>query len=181
MRRIAFFAVLALSLAILLPAATLQKLTLGDMSRKSTAIVRARVLSSYAQQHGSIIYTHYRIQVSEWWKGSGAAALDVVVPGGLAGGLRQTISGAPQLLAGGDQVFFLWTGSSGLTHIIGLSQGLFKVQRDASGEVTATRTASTETVLDPASGQSVGDESLSFRLSDLHQRVSAAISTGGQQ
>jgi hypothetical protein len=181
MRRIALFAVLALSLVILLPAATLQKLTLGDMSQKSTAIVRARVLSSYAQQHGSIIYTHYRIQVSEWWKGSGATALDVVVPGGLAGGLRQTFSGAPQLPSGGEHVLFLWTGSGGLTHIIGLSQGLFKVQRDANGEIMARRAASTETMLDPASGRSVGDEALTFHLSDLHQRVSAAISAGGQK
>lgn len=181
MRSLALFAVLAFSLAILLPAATLQKLTLGDMSQKSSAIVRARVLSSHAQQHGSIIYTHYRIQVSEWWKGSGAPALDVVVPGGLAGGLRQTISGAPQLPSGDELVLFLWTGPSGRTHIIGLSQGLFKVQRDADGQIMATRAASTETMLDPASGRSVGDEALTFRLSDLHQRVSAAMSSGGQK
>jgi hypothetical protein len=172
---------LATSSAALLPAATLQKLSLDDMIQKSTAIVRARVLSSYAGQHGPIIYTHYRLQVSEWWKSSGATALEVVVPGGSAGGVRQTFSGAPQLVSGGDLVLFLWTGSSGLTHIIGLSQGLFKVSLNTSGESVATRGASTERMIDPANGLSVSDRSVTFRLSDLRKQVRATLASGGQK
>jgi hypothetical protein len=179
MRGIALSAALALSLAILLPAATLQKLSLDDMTQKSTAIVRARVLSSYAAQHGAIIYTHYRVQVSEWWKGSGRSELDLVVPGGLAGGLRQTFSGAPRLPLGGEGVFFLWTGPSGLTHIIGLSQGLFLVGRDANGEVVAKRAASTERMIDPVSGRLMADEAVTLPLSELRHRVGVRLRSGG--
>lgn len=179
MRGLVRFLALALLLAVLLPAATLQKLSVAEMARKSTAIVRARVLDSYAAQHGSIIYTHYQLQVSEWWKGSGGEAVDVVTPGGVVGAARQVFSGSPQLLPGREHVLFLWTGSNGLTQIVGLTQGLFKVSRDASGQVMATREATGATMLDPATGHAVGDESASYRLSDLRQRVGAAMATGG--
>ncbi|MGO9094595.1 MAG: hypothetical protein ACLQGV_05175 [Bryobacteraceae bacterium] len=179
MRGIVRIAVLALSLAILLPAATLQRLSLDDLAQKSTAIVRVRALDSYAAQSNSIIYTHYRLQVVEWWKGSGGEAAEVVTPGGVVGASKQVFSGAPQLVMGGDYVLFLWKGPSGLTHIVGLSQGLFKVGRDANGQVVATREASAGPMLDPATGQAVGDRAASYSLSDLRQRVGAAIATGG--
>ena len=181
MRAVTVFAILALLLAGLLPAATLEKLSLDDMVQKSTAIVRARVLSSYAQQQGAIIYTHYRIQVSEWWKGSGPASADVVVPGGSVAGMRQTFSGSPQLAPASEHVLFLWTSARGLTHIIGLSQGLFDLTRDANGDLVATRAASSETMIDRRSGRSVGDEPLSFRLSELRQRVTSGLAAGGHK
>jgi hypothetical protein len=181
MRGIFRLGVLALLLGILLPAATLQKLSLDDMIQKSTAIVRARVLSSYGAQYGSTIYTHYRVQVSESWKGPAATSLDVVVPGGSAGGLRQRFSGAPSLLPNSEYVLFLWTSRSGLTHILGLTQGLFSLTADANGQYTALRAATTETMIDPASGRSVRDETLIFRLNDLRQRVSASLAAGGRK
>ena len=179
MRGIVRIAALALLLAVLLPAATLQKLSLAEMAQKSTAIVRARVLDSYAAQHGSIIYTHYRLQVAEWWKGSGGEALDIVTPGGALGAARQVFAGSPQLVPGAEHVLFLWTGSNGLTQIVGLTQGLFKLSRDANGQVVATREASGATMLDPATGRAVGDEAASYRVGDLRQRVGAALATGG--
>jgi len=63
---------------------------------------------------------------------------------------------------GGEYVLFLWKGPSGLTHIVGLSQGLFKVSRDANGQVIATREASAGPMLDPATGHAVGDQSASY-------------------
>jgi hypothetical protein len=171
----------ALILGVLLPAATLEKLTLDDMTQKATAIVRARVVDSYGARHGAMIYTHYRLQVTERWKGSGATSLEVVVPGGAAAGLRQTFAGAPKLLPANEYVMFLWTGRSGLTHVIGLTQGLFNVSTEAGGEVMAIRPASTETMLDPASGQAVRDENMKLTLSDLRQRVGAKLATGGRR
>lgn len=172
---------MALLLGIFLPAATLQKLSLDDMIQKSTAIVRARVVSSYGAQYGATIYTHYRVQVSESWKGPGGTSLDVVVPGGSAGGLRQSFSGAPSLIANSEYVLFLWTSRSGLTHIIGLTQGLFSLTLDAGGQITALRAATTETMIDPANGRSVRDETLTFRLNDLRQRVSTSLASGGRK
>jgi hypothetical protein len=169
-----------LLLGMLLQAATLEKLALDDMTQQSTAIVRARVTGSYAAANGALIYTHYRVQVGERWKGAEAASLDVVVPGGRANGLRQTISGAPKLMEGREYVLFLWTGPSGLTHIMGLSQGVFDVKTEANGEVVASRAASGELMLDSA-GRPMRDEALTLRLNDLHQRVSRASAEGGRK
>ena len=129
------------SCALPLQCATLERLSLDDMIAKSTAIIRGKAVSSHAAFSGRIIYTHYSIQVSESYKG-GAGTLDVAVPGGVADGLRQAISGAPELQLGREYVLFLWTGPSGITQIIGLTQGLFSVtpgtesepRRHASGQ-----------------------------------------------
>ena len=168
-------------LAAAVEAATLERLAMEDMARKSSVIVRARVTGTYAALHGSTIYTHYSIQILETWKTAGAGASDVVVPGGVAGGLRQTFSGSPRLMAGREYVLFLWTAPrSGLTHIIGLTQGLFNLQRESNGEVVASRAATNEPMLD-RSGRPVQDEPLRLRLSDLRQRVSRALASGGSR
>ncbi len=174
MRALIRFGAATLLLPLLLPAATLEKLSLDEMAQKSTAIVRGRVLSSYGAQRGSIIYTHYRVQVSETWKGAAAADLDVVVPGGAVPGLRQTFSGAPVLASNAEYVLFLWTGASGLTRVIGLTQGMFSVTKGANGEPVAFRPAATEAMIDPATGRLVRDEGLALRVGELRQRVAAS-------
>jgi hypothetical protein len=158
-------------------AATLQRLELDEMAGKSTAIVRGRVTSSYARFHGPAIYTHYRIQVLERWKGADAPEIDVVVPGGIADGLRQTFPGAPKLQAGSEYVLFLWTGASALTNIMGLSQGIFDVQRDIAGNVYAARAATAEGMLD-AAGALVRDEPVRMKFDEMRGRVRAAMAGG---
>src|SRR5579872_7406985 len=105
-----------------LPAATLSRLSLDDMINQSTAIVHARVQSSSTALRGSIIYTYYQIQVLDTWKGQAAGS--VAVPGGAVNGSQQSFDGAPQLTEGKEYIIFLWTSPSGLTQIIGLTQGL---------------------------------------------------------
>lgn len=60
-----------------LAGATLERLTLDDLTAKSTAIVPGKVISSYASFRGPIIYTHYEVQVSEQ-QGTSGSSLDVV-------------------------------------------------------------------------------------------------------
>lgn len=170
--------VAALLAPILLPAATLEKLSLEEMSQKATAIVRGRVLSSNGAQHGPLIYTHYRIQVSETWKGSVPSGLEVVVPGGAVRGLRQTFPGAPVLAPDTEYVLFLWTGANGLTRVIGLTQGMFMVTRDSNGELMAYRPAATDAMFDRAAGRMVRDEPLTLRMRELRQRVAASAAGG---
>ncbi len=172
MRRATLF-LLALILGGSGLSATLERLTLDDMIQKSTAIVRGRVVSSYAAPHGAVIYTHYRIDVAERWKGPEGSTLDVVVPGGVAGALRQTISGAPRLTPGSEYLLFLWTGTSGLTHVMGLSQGVFSINKNASGDTIASRMPASEVMLD-SSGHMVRDSRISIRLTELHGRVAKA-------
>jgi hypothetical protein len=160
-------------LAVALQAATLEYLSTDDMIGRSTAIVRARVLGTSAAQHGPLIYTHFDVQVTERFKGPEAPRMDVVVPGGAVRGLRQTFSGAPGLVEGGEYLLFLWTGPSGLTHVIGLSQGVFTLTRESGGEVTASRRAGSEAMLDARTGRTVADRPVRLRLTELRSRVAA--------
>jgi len=157
-------------------AATLEQLSFDEMVEKSTAIVRGRVVGSYTTSKGSLIYTHYRVLVSERWKGPAAAEADLVVPGGALGNMRQSFPGAPKLAQGSDYVLFLWKPKSGLTHIIGLTQGLFDVKTDAKGATVASRGASGETMLERATGKPVTEETLSLSMADMNTRISRAMS-----
>jgi len=162
-----------------LPGSTLQQLSLDNMIRLSTAIVHGKTQQSVSSYRGSIIYTHYQVQVSETFKGTAASHLDMVVPGGAANQWQQTFAGAPTLTPGQDYVLFLWTSKSGLTQIIGLSQGLFVVTTNASGQTIVTRAASTERMVN-AAGQQVNDSNMQMPLSDLRSRIQTILGGGGK-
>jgi hypothetical protein len=154
-------------------AATLQQLSLDQMSQSATAIVRARVTGSSASFTGSTIYTHYKLQISETWKGAPAA--EVTLPGGVAGGYRQSFPGVPALQTGADYVLFLWKSSrTGITHVVGLNQGILNVAPQADGSYQVGRPAIGETMLD-AAGHQVKDQAIQMRLSDLKTRVGAGV------
>jgi hypothetical protein len=130
------------ALALPLHATTLSKASLDELIQKSTSIVRGRVVGSQAAARGPLINTYYTIQVVERWKGPGSSQETVQVPGGKLNGKQQNIAGAPKLDTGAEYLFFLWTGPSGATHLLGLSQGVLDVTRDASGNIIAVRQSS---------------------------------------
>src|SRR5581483_6566895 len=87
-------------------AATIQQLSMDQLAQAATAVVRARVVSSAASFTGTTIYTHYKLQIEETWKGFPTS--DVMLPGGASNGVRQSFPGVPQLAVGGEYVLFLW-------------------------------------------------------------------------
>ena len=179
MRRLLPILLLALA-AVPSPAATLEKLTLEEMIRQSTAIVRGKVVGSSVSQRGPLFYTHWKIRVAERWKGEAAAEVEVVTPGGTMNGVRQAFSGAPTLVEGTEYVLFLWTGKSKLTHVIGLSQGVFDLKQDGAGNPILNRPASTEVMLDPKTGREVNDEPMRMRLSDFGSRIRGVLEVARQ-
>lgn len=153
-------------------AATLQQLSLDQMTQSATAIVRARVMGSSASFTGSTIYTHYKLQISETWKGS--PGTEVMIPGGVANGYRQSFPGMPALQTGGEYVLFLWKSSTtGITHVVGLSQGIFNVTQQADGSIQAGRPVIGETMLD-AAGHPARDHAVQMQLADMKARVAPA-------
>ena len=158
-----------------LPCATLEQLTLDDMIAQSTAIVRGTVVDSWAALTSSIIYTHYKVQVSESFKGPQQSSVEIVIAGGVVNNLSQSFSGSPTLNKGDQFVFFLWTSRAGLTQIMGLTQGLFAVAPGADADPMATRAATRELMLDPKTAQPVKDAVLSMRLSDLRSRIASSL------
>jgi len=159
-----------------LPGSTLRQLTLDDMILQSTMIVHGKVQQTSAAFHGSMILTHYRVQVTEILKGSAASVLDIAVPGGVSNGFQQTFAGAPALSSSQDYVLFLWTSKSGITQVIGLSQGLFAVVNNSSGQPMIVRAASAETMLN-AAGQQVTDSDIQMLLTDLRTRIQTVLGT----
>jgi hypothetical protein len=146
--------------------------------QKSTSIVRGRVTGSYATARGSSIYTYHKVQVLDRWKGLAAAQVEVQVPGGTFNGQLQNFGGTPQLTEGAEYVFFLWTGPSGTTHLLGLSQGLLDVTTNAVGEAIVASQVTDAMVLDSATGRPAGSEPLRMKLSDFSSRVTGALKGG---
>jgi hypothetical protein len=89
----------------------------------------------------------------------------------------QNFAGSPTLAIGQEYVLFLWTGKSGMTQLIGLSQGVFGLKPDAKGQAVAERAASTERMLD-AAGAEMQDSPVRMSVRMLKQRVSQALAGG---
>ncbi|MBI2685496.1 MAG: hypothetical protein HYX27_04205 [Acidobacteria bacterium] len=159
------------ALAATLTGTTLEKLTFDDMVAKSTQIVRGRISLTNVQQHGPIYYSHYKVQVSEQYKGTPAKTIDVVVPGGTIGRNQQTFSGVPSFPADTDLVLFLWTSKSGLAHVIGLSQGVFEVTKNTAGETIFSRGAIQEGLVDARTGRPANDTGMRFTAGEFAARV----------
>jgi hypothetical protein len=172
MSRILSCALLFCTAASVASAVTLRQMSMDEMTASATAIVRAQVTGSSVSQIGPTIYTRYKLQVTETWKGS--APGEVLLPGGTVSGLRQSFPGVPQLSTGSEYVLFLWTSSStGITHVIGFSQGIFNVSQQADGSIQASRPATAETMLD-ATGHPVRDQAISMKLADMKSSVAAS-------
>jgi hypothetical protein len=174
MRKLIIMAVAIASLATLpgssLSASTLQRLSWNGTIQQGTS----------SALRGSLIYTHYQLSVTTAYKGTPGQLVDIAVPGGALNGMQQPVSGAPTLIPGQDYVFFLWTSKSGLTQVIGLSQGLFNVTTNAQGQAIVSRGAASEAMLD-SSGQSVTDSNLHMPLTQMVSKIQAVLAGGSVQ
>jgi hypothetical protein len=175
-RKIHLLPVLALAASVtpsLVQAATLQQLSMDQMTDLATAVVRARVTGASAAisiaSGTPTIYTHYQLQVSEVWKGS--ALSEVAMPGGTVNGRHQEFPGVPELKIGSEYVFFLWKSpTTGTIQTLGLTQGIFEVSEQADGSIVAHRRQSGELMVD-ASGRRVSDRAVRMGLTQMKARV----------
>ena len=161
---------LAIGLAASVHATTLQSLSTDDMVSKSTTIVHAKVVGMRTAFSGQDIFTYYQLQVIESWKSPMTQPVEVAVPGGASRGSRQTVVGAPSLSIGGEYVMFVWTSKSGLSQVLGLSQGLFNVRTSSNGDPVLVRPAITDLMLD-STGQVVNPQAITMTLSDLRAKI----------
>lgn len=181
MKRLTLLALVLTACAAPFWCATLERLSFDDMAAKSTLVVRGKVSDTWTALTNGTIFTHYRVQVSETFKGTAGNTVEVMVPGGALNGLHQSFSGAPALNKGDEFVLFLWTSKAGITWITGLTQGLFALPADGTTDPTAKRPASPELMLDPNTARPVKDVAVSMRLSDLRAKIAAALAKGGAQ
>jgi hypothetical protein len=160
------------SVALLAPAGatTLLKMSLDDLILQSNAIVRARITGARTAAIGKDIYTYYQLQVSDTLKKGAILPAEFAVPGGVYGNLRQIGIGSPTFTEGQEYVLFLWTGRSGMTQVIGLSQGSFSLSQDPSGATVLKRPAIDDQMVDK-SGKPVTDSAVTMKWSDLRSLI----------
>ena len=105
---------------------------LGDIARAASAIVRGTVVdvrSDWADSRRRV-ETIVTLRVSESLKGEMRGLVSVKVPGGVLGRYRSVTIGAPSFRQGEEVVLFLGAAPPALPYVIGLGQGVFRVQRD---------------------------------------------------
>ena len=167
----------ALGVAPALRGTTLEQLDLDELIHGSTAVVRAKVSGSTAVRRQNDVFTIYKLDVMEQWKSQPGsnAPLEVAVPGGVAGGIRQMVSGAPLLHPGEEYVLFLWQGRSGLIQLMGLSQGLFRVihTRNRRGDLASSSHRPNARPGGPPCG-TAADAVFAFRSESAHAEQSGA-------
>jgi hypothetical protein len=133
---------------VLLPA------DLADLIAESRAIVHARVIDvrSHLTNGQRDIETLVTVEIAEYFKGDLGPTLTFRVPVGEVGAFRRIVVGAPEFRAGEEVVLFLNSQGPTIPHVLGLSQGVFRVVHDARAGVKmvtppalVTRTESGET------------------------------------
>lgn len=136
---IAFQILAVLSLLTLLDvpagATTFIPTDLVGLSRDARTIARGRVTAVETRwtDDRRRIETLVTLDADTYLKGALGPRVQFIVPGGRLGRFRSIIVGAPELSVGDQLVVFLGVRGPGIPYILGLSQGLFHIARDADG------------------------------------------------
>ena len=110
----------------------------SEMVAASQTIVHGRVVDvqSYETAGRRTIESLVTVQVVESIKGSPGSTAYFKLPGGQVGRYRRVMVGAPQCARGDEVVLFLKGNAPAVPMPFGLTQGLYRVNRDARGQAT---------------------------------------------
>src|SRR6202048_72524 len=106
---------------------------LGELSRDAVAIARGRVAALDARwtEDRGTIETIVTLEVESYLKGSLGSTLRFRVPGGELGRFRSVVVGAPAFAVDQRVVVFLGARGPSVPHVLGMSQGVFRLARAA--------------------------------------------------
>jgi len=104
-------------------------LSVEGLTRVSDTVVRGQVrkMTSVLSDDGRRIYTLVDVDVSSTWRGDRVASAQLIIPGGVVGGIGQRVDGAPTFGGGEEVVVFLNRAEAGGYRVAGLAQGKFSV------------------------------------------------------
>lgn len=187
MRRLTFVFALALGLSLAggAAASVMREASVDEMTREADVVARGRVLSteSKVSADGGRISTVVTLEVVEPWKGTPGSTVRIVVPGGVADGIGQTVHGAPTFATGEDVVVFLRNASRVPAktpvqvpmRVVAMAQGKLDVRRNDAGIEVAVPDLSEVELLRPGAREPVkAPEALPVPVADLKARVKAA-------
>lgn len=134
MRCFASSLLISFLLAIPAFATTVAPISFEQLVNESSAVVYGRVSDVRSQWTADrrFIESVVSIEVIKGMKGGASETLAFTVPGGQVGRYLNVIPGAPIFAPGDLAVFFLTAHGPRLPVTTGLTQGIYRVQRDAS-------------------------------------------------
>lgn len=109
--------------------------SLDELVLEARAIAAGRVVATEARwvDGRRSIETFVTLDVAEYLKGNLGDTVVFRVPGGELGAYRTMIAGAPEFDVGDEVVLFLSARGPAIPHIVGFSQGVFRVVRGSDG------------------------------------------------
>ncbi len=128
---ILFFVALTL-LAIAANATTLVRMRFEELAQQATAVARLRCLSTRSFWHNGEIWTDTQFEVVELAKGALPATVVVRTLGGTLGRLHSSVEESPVFHSGEEIYLFLWGSEDKPLHVLGWSQGTFRIAREIS-------------------------------------------------
>jgi len=127
---------LVLLVAPFVDATTLVPAELGELSHDAVAIARGRVVATDARwtDDRRSIETLVTLDVERYLKGDLGSTVQFLVPGGQLGRFQRVFVGAPAFAADDRVVVFLGASGPTIPHLVGFSQGVYRLVLDrASG------------------------------------------------
>jgi hypothetical protein len=133
MRRCAVTLLFSVLLIAPVFATTIAPLSFEELVNASSAVVYGRVTDVRAQWTADrrFIESVVSVEVIRGMKGSAGETIAFTVPGGQVGRYLNVIPGAPVFAAGDLAVVFLTAHGARMPVTTGLTQGIYRVQRDA--------------------------------------------------
>jgi hypothetical protein len=122
-----------LVLSVLARATVIIPADLGELSHDAFAIVRGRVAAVDPRWTADrrTIETIVTLEVETYLKGTFGPTMQFSVPGGELGRFRSIVVGAPAFAVDQRVVVFLGARGPTVPHVVGFSQGVFRVVRAA--------------------------------------------------
>jgi hypothetical protein len=104
----------------------------GELAREALTIVHGRVVDVRSEwvDGRKRIETVVTLDVQAALKGQPGRTVSVRVPGGDMGRYRSIVIGAPRFREGEEVVLFLGGRAPAIPHLLGLSQGVYRVMRE---------------------------------------------------
>jgi hypothetical protein len=138
MRRSLFAVICCCTLIATVDATVVAPLSFEQLVNESSAVVYGRVTDIRAQwtEDRRFIESVVSLEILKGMKGAARETIAFTVPGGQVGRYRNIIPGAPVFVPGDLAVLFLTVHGPRLPVTTGLTQGVYRVQRDGvSGEM----------------------------------------------
>ena len=138
MRRNLLAVVFSSVLAVTVEATTVVPLSFEQLVNESSSVIYGRVSDVRAQWTADrrFIESVVTVEILRGMKGSARETIAFTVPGGQVGRYLNVSPGAPSFATGDLAVFFLTSQGPRLPVTTGLTQGIYRVQRDStSGEM----------------------------------------------